>query len=173
MRDLFGGTTVCEFQWIVGVFRPGGATEIIKRANDIPLKTYYPLRLTNDDKTEPLWSNYLFIEFLENISIQICKTTSRFIKILRHLDGDPITVPDEVINKHQQLLQTGYYDYKKDPKIKFKEGRQMLCSFPNNIWSGKIILSDNIYIDDKDDKLINATCNSKQIKVPVSYLSII
>ena len=40
-----------------------GATEIIKRANDVPLKTFYPIRLTLNRVMCHYGRNYLFVEF--------------------------------------------------------------------------------------------------------------
>ena len=43
MQDLFSEQTQNDFNWVVAVFANTGAAEAIRRANEIPLKTFYPI----------------------------------------------------------------------------------------------------------------------------------
>jgi hypothetical protein len=111
MLDLFGQNDQKDFYWIVAMFTGCGASDVIKRANGIPLQTYYPLRLNKDGNMVPLWRNYLFIEFKGRISVDICRSTYRFLKFI-NIDKIPILVPKNAINSHLELLNQGKFDEK-------------------------------------------------------------
>jgi hypothetical protein len=119
MLDLFagsGGATVMDesFQWSVAMFRAKGAVEVIKRANDSSLRTYYPFKRNKSGDFIPLWRNYLFIEFKSQLTITICRSTSNFIKILCIPDEDginqPVLVRKNVIDENMRLVQAGKFD---------------------------------------------------------------
>jgi hypothetical protein len=125
MRDLFGtpingkhydlfGTKRNEFHWIVGVFSGSGAVEVIKRAHEIPLATYFPIRRNVKGEYIPLWANYLFIEFRESVTIDLCRTTARFIKVISERDEDgvlhPVLIRKHAINESLKLMTQGKFD---------------------------------------------------------------
>jgi hypothetical protein len=70
------------FRYICGVFSGDGATQVIQRANEIPLATYFPVRFNGNGEPVPLWRNYLLIEFREGVTINLCRTTSNFLKVI-------------------------------------------------------------------------------------------
>ena len=53
MMDLFGEMQSSDFHWVVAIFQGTGASEIIPRANEASLKTYYPFRF--DVRGEPTY----------------------------------------------------------------------------------------------------------------------
>jgi len=117
MLDLFAGEAnvdVESFQWSVAMFRNKGATEAIKRANDYSLRTYYPFKRNKFGDFVPLWRNYLFIEFKQQLTLTICRSTSNFIKILCIPDDDginhPVLVRKNVIDDNLRLVQQGKFD---------------------------------------------------------------
>jgi hypothetical protein len=95
MRDLFApkvnGHAFLKrlddpFRWVVGVFSGNGATEIIRRANAKDLKTFYPIRRNLAGEYTPLWRAYLFVEWRETVTIDLCRATTHFIKIVSERD---------------------------------------------------------------------------------------
>jgi hypothetical protein len=115
MRDLFMDTQQIEnFSWIVAMFTNGGAPEVIRRANDVPLKTFYPIRFNGKNEPVPMWRNYLFIEFRENLTLQICRTTNRFLRIISAHDKEgnlkPILVRKNAIAESLELFQQGRFN---------------------------------------------------------------
>ena len=101
-----------EFRWIVGVFRGNGAMEVIKRANG--LKIFYPVRLTFKGEYVPVWRNYLFVEFKESITINLCRTTPDFIKVISERDDDgmlrPVLIRKNAIDESMRLITQGKFD---------------------------------------------------------------
>jgi transcription antitermination factor NusG len=78
---------------VVGIFSGDGAVQIIRRANEIPLRTYYPIRFNPKGEPAPLFRGYLFIEFREGITINLCRTTSHFVKVVSERDKDGLVTP--------------------------------------------------------------------------------
>lgn len=116
MLDLFTGNgcatvNIEDFVWSVAVFRAKGAVEAIKRANEHELHTYYPFKRNKIGDLVPLWRNYLFIEFKQSLTINICRSTSTFIKILS-IDNQPVLVRKDAIAENMRLLQLGKFDDK-------------------------------------------------------------
>jgi hypothetical protein len=117
MQDLFAQqNTVDNFRWVVGLFSGSGATDAIRRANEVPLRTYYPICFNGRGEPVPMWRNYLFIEFRESLTVQICRSTKKFLKVITMRDEDgieyPVLVRKDAIQKHQQLLINGEFDDK-------------------------------------------------------------
>jgi len=117
--DLFAGSATTlgpDFRWSVAVFKAHGAVEAIKRANQVPLKTYYPFKIDKRGNFTPLWRNYLFLEFRQSLTLEVCRTTRNFIKMLTMRDDEgetyPILVKKEAITENMRLLQLGKFDDK-------------------------------------------------------------
>jgi hypothetical protein len=123
MRDLFAPKTNGHahlapledpFRWVVSVFSENGATEIIRRANAKDLKTFYPIRRNLAGEYTPLWRSYLFIEFREGVTINLCRTTTHFIKVVseRNKDGliTPVLVRKGAIAESLRLVAQGKFD---------------------------------------------------------------
>jgi hypothetical protein len=62
----------------------------------------------------PLWRPYLFIEFREYVTINLCRTTARFIKIISERDEDgllhPVLVRKNAIGESLRLMTQGKFD---------------------------------------------------------------
>ena len=93
-----------------------GATQIIKRASAHELKTFYPIRRNLRGEYAPLWRAYLFIEFREGVTINLCRTTSHFLKIISERDdgglSHPILVREDAIADNLRLMMMGKFDDK-------------------------------------------------------------
>ena len=112
-RDLFAAPTNGHsylkpvedpFRYICGVFSGDGATQIMQRANEIPLATYFPIRFNGKGEATPLWRNYLLIEFREGVTINLCRTTSHFLKVVSERGKDGLTYP--VLVKKDAVAQS-------------------------------------------------------------------
>jgi hypothetical protein len=115
MLDLFNHQqNVDTFHWIVAIFQGNGATDVIKRASDVPLRVYYPFRLNMNGEPVPLWRNYLFIEFQEILTLNICRSTTKFLKIISTHDDEgtlrPILVRKSAIDENLKLLHQGKFN---------------------------------------------------------------
>ena len=103
-----------DFRWVVAIFMTDGAVEVIKRANENDLKTFYPIRKNIRGEYKPLWANYLFIQFIETVTIDLCRTTSKFIKVISARDDEgiirPILVRKDAIAESLRLMTQGKFD---------------------------------------------------------------
>jgi hypothetical protein len=117
MQDLFSSQPSTDnFHWIVAMFRADGAPETIRRANDVSLSTYYPIRFNGRGEPKPLWMNYLFIEYKRNLTLSVCRATSKFLKILNTRDEygrlTPALVRHNAINESLELVKMGKFNDK-------------------------------------------------------------
>ena len=113
--DLFGGVQEDPFRWIVAIFAANGATQIIQKATSIPLKTYYPIRANKKGEYVALWSNYLFVEFQECTTMNLCRSTVSFIGIISARDIDsqirrPVLIRRDAIQESMRLMRDGKFD---------------------------------------------------------------
>lgn len=106
-----------NYRWIVCFFRNGGAVDAIRRANEIPLRTYYPIRFNQRNQAIPLWRNYLFIEFQGMLTIQTCRSTNKLLKILSTRDDEgrlfPVLLKKEYIDKSREMMLAGKFNERK------------------------------------------------------------
>jgi hypothetical protein len=114
VQDLFAPQAQNEFKWVVAVFANTGATEAIRKANEVPLKTFYPIRFNHKGLPVPLWRHYLFIEFRNSITAQVCRSTKKFIKVITMRDDEgieyPVLVRKNAIDEHLGLLLSGKFN---------------------------------------------------------------
>jgi transcription antitermination factor NusG len=113
--DLFNGREIDTFSWIVALFSQGGATRAIIKANAVNLATFYPIKFNKQGDPVPLWSNYLFIEYREFISIELCRKTPNFIRIISSRDPysdimHPIMVRRHAIQESLRLMTEGKFN---------------------------------------------------------------
>lgn len=159
MFDMFGGSgraTSEDFRWSVAMFRSCGASDTIRRANEQNLITYYPIRRNKTGDLVPLWRNYLFIEY-SSFTIELCRATSNFIKILSATDDEgnnqPILVRKDAIKENMHLLELGTFDevdyhrqfYGYGSLVKITSGQfegkwvELLADIPSSLASSKKI----------------------------------
>ena len=102
------------FRYICGVFSGDGATQIMQRASTIPLQTYFPIRFNGKGEPIPLWRNYLLIEFREGVTINLCRTTSYFLKVISEKDEDglvtPVLVKRDAVKQSMAMVLEGKYN---------------------------------------------------------------
>lgn len=125
MRDLFGGAPKTNghayikpiedpFRYICGVFGGDGAIQILQRANKMPLATYFPIRFNGKGEPVPLWRNYLLIEFMEGVTINLCRTTTQFIKVVSERDEEglmyPVLVKREAVKQSMAMVLEGKFN---------------------------------------------------------------
>jgi hypothetical protein len=113
--DLFAQQNNEEnYKWIVCLFRENGAVDAIRRANEIPLRTFYPIRFNGHNQPIPLWRNYLFIEFQNILTIQTCRSTNKLLKILSTRDDEgrsfPVLLKKEYVDESRDLMLTGRFN---------------------------------------------------------------
>lgn len=103
-----------SFRYICGVFSGNGATQIMQRANEIPLATYFPIRFNGKGEPVPLWRNYLLIEFREGVTINLCRTTSNFLKVISEKDKDglthPVLVKKDAVKQSMAMVLEGKFN---------------------------------------------------------------
>ena len=125
MLDLFGGAPKTNghaylkpvedpFRYVCGVFSGDGAVQILQRANQVPLATYFPIRFNGKGEPVPLWRNYLLIEFREGVTINLCRTTTQFIKVVSERDEEglmhPVLVKREAVKQSMAMVLEGKFN---------------------------------------------------------------
>ena len=123
MKDLFApntnghhylGQIKDEFRYVCGVFSGDGAVQILQRANAIPLATFFPIRFNGRGEPVPLWRSYLLIEFRKGVTINLCRTTSNFIKVVNERDEEgllrPILIKREAVKQSMAMVLEGKYN---------------------------------------------------------------
>jgi hypothetical protein len=110
--DIFGEYQQYDkFFWSVGIFAGNGANEAIKHAIDEHLEVFYPYRLNKSGDFTPLWKNYLFIEWIDNLSIDVCNRCNKFIKFISFDDSNkPFLVKHDSINECLEMMRMGKYN---------------------------------------------------------------
>src|SRR5450432_1731952 len=113
--DIFGGEIEDKFRWLTSVFGQDGAIKAIIKANKIGLSTYYPFRTNAKGDLVPMWRNYLMIEFREFTTIDLCRNTPHFIKLISARDRDsdisqPVMVRRNAILENIKLVMAGHFD---------------------------------------------------------------
>jgi hypothetical protein len=98
-----------SFRYICGVFSGDGAVQILQ----IPLATFFPIRFNGNGGPVPLWRSYLLIEFREGVTINLCRTTSHFLKVVSERDEEgllrPILVKREAVKQSMAMVLEGKY----------------------------------------------------------------
>jgi hypothetical protein len=114
VQDLFAPQTQNDFKWVVAVFANTGAIEAIRKANEVPLRTFYPIRFNQRGQPVPLWRPYLFVEYRRTLTAQICRSTKKFIKVITMRDEEgieyPVMVRKNAIDEHMGLLLSGRFN---------------------------------------------------------------
>jgi hypothetical protein len=110
--DLFGTYQQYDkFFWSVGIFAGNGATEAIKYALDARLEVFYPHHLNKNGDFVPLWKNYLFIEWIDNVSVSVCRKCNKFIKFISFDENNrPFLVGRNNIDECLEMLKMGKYN---------------------------------------------------------------
>jgi hypothetical protein len=121
VKDLFGAPKINghhylddPFRWCVAIFATDGAVEVIKRANETDLKSFYPIRQNIRGEYKPLWANYLFIQFIETVTIDLCRSTTKFIKVISAHDQEgllkPVLVRRNGVQESMAMVLQGKYN---------------------------------------------------------------
>jgi hypothetical protein len=124
MLDLFGAPEVNgnhyikpvedPFRWVVSMFAQDGATQTIIRSNKLCLATYYPIRFNSQGVPVPLFKNYLFVEWREGVTIEICRATSLFVRVLSARDDEgivrPILVRRTAIDENKAMVMASKFN---------------------------------------------------------------
>jgi hypothetical protein len=110
--DIFGEyQRYDKFFWSVGIFAGNGANEAIKRAIDARLEVFYPYRLNKSGDFTPLWKNYLFIEWIDNLSVDVCNHCNKFIRFISFDDSNkPFLVKYDSISECLEMMRMGKYN---------------------------------------------------------------
>ena len=113
--DPFGFETD-DFRWICAVFQSDGAIQIIKRAKERDIQIFYPIRRNVEGNYVPMWRPYLFVQWKDGITINLCRSTAKFIKIISTKDEDgisrPVLVKRDAVGESLRLVTMGKFDEK-------------------------------------------------------------
>ena len=175
MMDLFGDVIQSDFSWIVATFQGTGASEVIKRANDVPLMTYYPLKINENGVPTPLWRNYLFIEFRGMLTLQICRSTTKFLQVLSCHDEEgtlrPVLVRKSAIDKNLALVRQGTFNSRQFTR-KFY-GKGSLVRVIDGVFADKKVrLEADLTPDMPGNKAIPVSIGAWSGKIEVFKLSL-
>jgi transcription antitermination factor NusG len=160
-----------NFYWIVGVFSGNGALEAIRRAIDYHLQIYYPHKLNQNNQLVPLWKNYLFIEYVPKISVQICRNATRFIKIIS-IDGEPVLVRHDAIDESLQLLKLGKYNDRVTFIRRFYERGSLIRVIEGNFADKKVKLEMDIVPDMPDYKKVKVSIGNWSGRIELFKLAL-
>jgi hypothetical protein len=127
MFDLFNNQqSTDDFLWIVAIFAGTGAIDAIRKANDVQLRTFYPIRFNIRGEPQPLWRPYLFIEHKDVITAKICRSTTKFIKVITMRDEFgieyPVLVRKNSIDESLGLLLSGRFNSKTYSRRRYGKG---------------------------------------------------
>jgi hypothetical protein len=176
MLNLFQeNPTIHDFDWIVATFYGCGATEVIQRANEVPLQTYYPLRTNIYGNIVPLWRNYLFVEFREYVTIPLCRSTFKFINVISTHDEEgflhPVLVPKNAINENLNLVRSGVLDNKSYSRRFY--GRGSLVKVIDGVFCNKKVrLEDDIDPNMPGNKAISVSIGGWNGKIEIYRLAL-
>lgn len=170
MLDLFSSVDQTDFCWIVAIFQGCGASDVIKRANEIPLTTYYPLKIDRDGNLVPLWRNYLFIEHQWRISVDICRSTSKFIKFINN-GGLPVLVPKNAINAHLELVSQGKFNAKTFSRRFYGRGA-LIRVLEGHFMNKKVRLEADLEPDMPKNRLIPVSIGNWKGQIEVFKLAL-
>jgi hypothetical protein len=147
VQDLFTPQAQTDFKWVVAVFANTGATEAIRKANEVPLKTFYPIRFDQKGQPVPLWRHYLFIEFRNTLTAQVCRSTKKFIKVITMRDEEgieyPVLVRKNAIDEHMGLLLSGRFNSRSTIRRYYGKG-SIVRVLEGTFFDKKVRLETNI-----------------------------
>lgn len=171
-NDLFGPYLDGEkFLWAVGVFNGNGANETIKYALDARLEIFFPYRMNKNGNFVPLWKNYLFIEYIPNITISICKKTSKFINFI-NFNGQPELVYKNAIDECLKLLKLGKYNFIFPRRAYIEKGAIVRIMNDNN-FNGKLVkLLCDVTPDMNDNKKVPVEIGNVKMLIEIGKLFI-
>ena len=182
MHDLFNGAAhpsaiseIEEFKWIVAVFSADGASITIRRANEHDLKTFYPIRFSGKGEPTPMWANYLFIEFVEGITIDLCRITSKFMRIVSARDKEgivrPILVPKNAIAESLRMVTMGKFD-EKQFKRQFHGRGSIVRVIEGNFIDRKVRLEMDVTPDMNGRTRVPVDINGIKAKIEIFKLAL-
>jgi len=176
MFDLFNNQQqMDDFSWVVAMFQGNGASIAIKRASEVPLRTYYPIKWNGRGEPVPLWRNYLFLEFCETISLEICRSTTKFLKIISHPDEEgvyhPVLVPKNAINENLAMVQQGLFDERTYNRRFYGKG-SLVRVLEGNFINKKVRLEADIPPDLPRNKTISISLGSWNGRIEVYKLAL-
>jgi hypothetical protein len=186
MRDLFGGAPTNghhylkpleddPFRYICGVFSDDGAVEVIKRANAIPLVTYFPIRFNGKGEPVPLWRSYLLVEFREGVTINLCRTSSNFLKIVseRYKDGlqYPVLVRKSSIAQSMAMVLEGKYN-ERIVNRQFHGRGSIVRVIEGTFIDKRVRLEEDIFPDWKGNRRVRVNIDGVRGTIEVYKLSL-
>ena len=138
--DLFSGKEIDDFRWCIAIFVSNGASQIIQKANAVPLATFYPIFINKACEYVPVFRNYLFIEFKESSTYKLCHSSLNFVRMItaRDVDGDvykPILVRRDAIKESVELLRQGKFNELEVKRRFYGRGSRVLVK--DGSFSGK------------------------------------
>jgi hypothetical protein len=187
MPDLFSGaqvngyhydlfeTKVDTFRWIVAVFSGDGASWVIRRAKRHELATYYSIRINRLGDYVSLWKDYLFVEFRKGITIDLCHSTAKFLKVVSVHDEEgllqPVLLRRSAIYESLRLMTQGRFDEKIFMRRFY--GRGSLVMVIEGPWiDHKVTLEIDVTPEMKGSAKVPVSINGVKAKIELHKLSL-
>jgi hypothetical protein len=183
-RDLFNGAIykpTDEFRWVVAKFnaKSNGAPQVMRRANKIPLMTFFPLRYNRKGEPVALWGGYLFIEWREGVTINLCKTTNHFICLISARDNDgiirPILSRRNAIDETMHMLMSGRFDERPESLRRARHYRRgaVVIVLDGIMHDRKVRLEQDIPPDMKGTRKVCIDISGVKGQIEVSKLALV
>jgi hypothetical protein len=173
--DLFGGKIEDPFRWVVGIFAQDGATRAIIKANKCKLLTYYPIVFSKDGEPRPLFRNYLFVEFREYVTIDLCRNTPKFIKVLTAHDGDgilrPILVRRDAVDENRAMVLANKFNERIIDRRFYGRG-SIVAVLHGVMATRKVRLEENITPDMSGNRKIKIDMNGVRAAIEIHQLAL-
>jgi hypothetical protein len=175
MQDLFSTSEPAqntEINWILSVFYGNGAIEAIRKAIEYQLQIYYPHKINKNNQIIPIWRSYLFLEFIPKISVEVCRFSSKFVKVITDKDGSPILIRQSMLNESLELLKSGWYN-DISPQRKYYNGGATVRINSQDFWNGKFVrLLCDIQPSWSDDKMVPIEINGWKCLIELRKLAL-
>ncbi len=186
MQDLFNGHSYSSapaskiviedsFRWIVGIFSRGGAIRVIQKANEINLRTFYPLRKNNKGEYVPLWVNYLFIEFQEAVTIDLCRSSAKFIRIISAHDEEgimrPVLVRKGAVAESMSMLLAGRFNERTTQRRFYGKG-SLVRVIEGIMADRKVRLEEDVFPDWRGNHRVKIDVNGLKATVELFNLAL-
>jgi transcription antitermination factor NusG len=163
------------FRWVVAIFSADGAVQAIIRANKSDLKTYYPIRFNAKSEPIPLFRNYVFVEFRKYITIDLCRETPNFIKVISAHDDEgmlrPVLVRRSAIDEHRAMILAGKFNERSINRQFYGRG-SLVRVIEGTFIDKKVKLEEDVYPDWKGNHRVKVDIDGIKGTVELYKLSL-
>jgi hypothetical protein len=163
------------FRWVVAIFSADGAVQAIIKANKVGLKTYFPIRMNGKGEPIPLWRNYLFIQFVEYVTIDLVRDTPNFIRVISAHDDEgmlrPVLVRRSAIDEHRAMILAGKFN-ERSINRQFHGRGSLVRVIEGTFIDKKVRLEEDVYPDWKGNHRVKVDIDGIKGTVELYKLSL-